>query len=249
MQKLGFTIEERSGTKVLVYANGSCHPANYDEVAMWNMLQELQKQNELYRSLQDSDSFVYMDVWPDQPWTDEEFEIVNKHNAKFAGQFRKTEEGKLEFVDGTGRVTEVNTSVVGDPVEFVITPAFPEKSASFNPNSEQSDEAHRKLIQGYGTFANYIEEDLSPNGDLSLFARWINRNLFNPTLIIAYLNYKKIPKSFLVEDGPELQETIENIRTFYRDVPITFKYGLSKENLDQFCQNIQEWADNERKEI
>lgn len=159
MQKLGFTIEERSGTKVLVYANGSCHPANCDEVAMWNMIQELQKQNELYRSLQDSDSFVYMDAWPDQPWTDEEFEIVNKHNAKFAGQFRKTEEGKLEFVDRKGSTTEVKPydgPFCGTGAQFIM-PAFPEESKSF------------KLVKAYNdldlpdsllpVFYGYIKED------------------------------------------------------------------------------------------
>lgn len=101
----------------------------------------LLKENELYSSLQDSDCnrFVFLDGMPDRPWTDEEVAIIDRHNARFAGQFRKTEDGKLEFIDGIGRITEVKTSVVGDPVEFILTPAFSEKSASFNPGSEQSE--------------------------------------------------------------------------------------------------------------
>lgn len=103
---------------------------------MLKEIEELRKQNELYRSLQDSDSFVFLDGMPDRPWTDDEVAIIDRHNARFAGQFRKTEDDKLEFVNRLGCVTKVKASKVGDPVEFILTPAFPEVSASFNPDSE-----------------------------------------------------------------------------------------------------------------
>lgn len=102
---------------------------------------KLKSQNELYRLLQDNDEFVFLDGMADRPWTNEEMGIINRHNAKFAGQFRQTEDGKLEFVDGIGRITEVKTSIVGDPIEFVL-PGFPEKANAFNPDSVSANVRH-----------------------------------------------------------------------------------------------------------
>lgn len=50
----------------------------------------LKRQNELYRSLQDSDSFVFLEGMPDRPWTNEEVEIVNRHNNRTQSVFAIT---------------------------------------------------------------------------------------------------------------------------------------------------------------
>jgi hypothetical protein len=73
---------------------------------MLKEIEELRKQNEFYRSLQDSNSFVFLEGMPDRPWIDAEIEIVNRHNARFAEQLRSAND-KLEFVDRMGKATEV----------------------------------------------------------------------------------------------------------------------------------------------
>jgi len=101
---------------------------------MLKEIEELRKQNELYQSLQDSDSFVFLDGMPDRPWTDTEVEIINRHNARFAGQLRNND-GKIEFVDRRGAALEIKPydgPFCGTGAQFIM-PAFPEESVSFNP--------------------------------------------------------------------------------------------------------------------
>lgn len=41
-----FTIEDAGHCKIVKYRDGSCHPANDDEIAMWEKIQELIKATE-----------------------------------------------------------------------------------------------------------------------------------------------------------------------------------------------------------
>ena len=44
--ELGFRIERRGTTDVVVYAAGGCHPANTDEVAIWRRIAGLEDELE-----------------------------------------------------------------------------------------------------------------------------------------------------------------------------------------------------------
>lgn len=52
----------------------------------------LKRQNKHYRSLQDCTSFVFLEGMPDEPWSDQEVEIVNRHNE----QIKKIQQETLE---------------------------------------------------------------------------------------------------------------------------------------------------------
>ncbi|MDD3596984.1 hypothetical protein, partial [Sulfuricurvum sp.] len=74
--------------------------------------QELHKQLEFYRSLQDNTRFVYLDAWPDRPWTDAEIEIVNRHNDLVTKIQHETLEMAKQKLGGTQGFITINSDIV-----------------------------------------------------------------------------------------------------------------------------------------
>lgn len=99
-EDLGFTIEDRGSVMVLQYNSGGCHPANDNEIAMWNLIGQLEEhcavQEDFIKQYQNAGKYAefFHAKSPDLPLSPEEAmrigEIV-KANAGVSVVFASSE--------------------------------------------------------------------------------------------------------------------------------------------------------------
>lgn len=77
-ENLGFTIEERGEHMILEYADGGCRPANDNEIAMWNLIGQLEEhcavQEDIIKQYQSAGKYAefFSAKLPDLPLSQEE---------------------------------------------------------------------------------------------------------------------------------------------------------------------------------